>query len=213
MAAGTAVRRLEYGWVIVATLCVTETVSWGIIYYGFPVFLQAMERDLGASRIAVTGALSLALGVAALGALPAGRWIDRYGARALMTAGSCLAVALVVAWSRVHSVGALYAVWAAMGAAMAMILYEPAFAAVVQWFPQHRDRALLTVTLAAGFASTIFMPLEAWLLGALGWRASLMLLAALLAAVTIPAHALLLRAPADLGRAHRPGSGDLRSRP
>jgi len=205
MAAGTAVRRLEYGWVIVATLCVTETVSWGIIYYGFPVFLQAMERDLGASRIAVTGALSLALGVAALGALPAGRWIDRYGARALMTAGSCLAVALVVAWSRVHSVGALYAVWAAMGAAMAMILYEPAFAAVVQWFPQHRDRALLTVTLAAGFASTIFMPLEAWLLGALGWRASLMLLAALLAAVTIPAHALLLRAPADLGRAHRPG--------
>jgi predicted MFS family arabinose efflux permease len=200
MAAETAIRRTHYGWVIVATLCVTETVSWGVIYYGFPVFLQAMEHDLHASRIAVTGALSLALAVAALGALPAGRWIDRYGGRALMTAGSCLAVGLVVAWSRVHSVAALYAVWAAMGAAMAMILYEPAFAAVVQWFPQHRERALLTVTLAAGFASTIFMPLEAWLLTVLGWRAALTLLAALLAAVTIPAHALLLRAPGDLGR-------------
>lgn len=173
----------------------TETVSWGIVYYGFPVFLLAMERDLGASRVAVTGALSLALAVAALAALPVGRWIDRYGARGLMTVGSCLAAALLLAWSRVDSVGALYAVWAAMGVAMAMILYEPAFAAVVQWFPRHRDRALLTVTLAAGFASTIFMPLAAWLLAWLGWRAAVAILAAALAAITIPAHALLLRAP------------------
>jgi predicted MFS family arabinose efflux permease len=174
---------------------VTETVSWGIVYYGFPVFLQAMERDLRASRVAVTGALSVALAVAALAALPVGRWIDRHGARGLMTLGSCLAAGLLLAWSRADSIGALYAVWAAMGIAMAMILYEPAFAAVVQWFPQDRDRALLTVTLAAGFASTIFMPLAAWLLAWLGWRAAIAVLAAALAAITIPAHALLLRAP------------------
>ena len=179
----------------------TETVSWGIVYYGFPVFLQAMERDLRASRVAVTGALSVALAVAALAALPVGRWIDRHGARGLMTLGSCLAAGLVLAWSRVGSVGALYAVWAAMGLAMAMILYEPAFAAVVQWFPQDRDRALLTVTLAAGFASTIFMPLAAWLLAWLGWRTAIAVLAAALAAITIPAHALLVRAPEGLGAA------------
>ncbi len=187
--------RVAYGWIVVATLCVTETVSWGIVYYGFPVFLQAMERDLGASRIATTGALSVALAVAAFAAVPVGRWIDHYGARVLMTVGSCLAAALLIAWSRVHSVSSLYAVWAAMGIAMAMILYEPAFAAVVQWFPRHRDRALLTVTLAAGFASTIFMPTEAWLLAWLGWRTAITVLAVGLAAITIPAHALLLRAP------------------
>jgi MFS family permease len=194
-------KRVEYGWIVVATLCVTETVSWGIIYYGFPVFLQAMERDLAVSRVAVTGALSLALAVLALASLPVGRWIDRHGARALMTTGSCLASVLVFAWSRVHSVGALYAVWIAMGVAMAMVLYQPAFAAVVQWFPRRRERALLTITLAAGFASTIFMPLEAWLLAWIGWRAALTILAIFLAAVTIPAHALILRAPAGLGRA------------
>src|SRR5258708_4460429 len=54
----SAMKRMEYGWIIVATLCVTETVSWGIVYYGFPVFLQAMEKDLAVSRVAVTGALS-----------------------------------------------------------------------------------------------------------------------------------------------------------
>jgi hypothetical protein len=35
-------------------------------------------------------------------------------------------------------------------------------------------RALLIVTIAAGFASTIFVPLEAWLVSWLGWRAALM---------------------------------------
>jgi MFS family permease len=206
----------SYGWIIVATLCVTETVSWGVIYYGFPVVLQAMERDLAVSRVAVTGALSLALAISAAAAIPVGRWIDRRGARALMTAGSGLASALVFAWSRVHSIGELYAVWAAMGVAMAMILYQPAFAAAVQWFPRHRERALLTITLAAGFASTIFMPLEAWLLAWIGWRAALAALGALLAVITIPAHALVLRPPEHLGRGpdadgHLPAGATLRA--
>jgi len=188
--------RLDYGWVVVAGLCVTETVSWGILYYGFPVMLRPMEAELGFSRVELTGAFSVGMGLAALAALPVGRWIDRHGARALMTLGSCLAVGLVLLWSRVQSLPALYAVWGAMGLALAATLYEPAFAAVVGWFTTgHRDRALLTVTLAAGFASTIFMPLEAWLVQRLGWRTTLVVLATILAVVTIPIHALLLRRP------------------
>lgn len=188
--------RLDYGWVVVAGLCVTETVSWGILYYGFPVMLRPMEAELGFSRVELTGAFSVGMGVAALAALPVGRWIDRHGARALMTLGSCLAVGLLLVWSRVESLAALYAVWAAMGLALAATLYEPAFAAVVGWFGSgHRDRALLTVTLAAGFASTIFMPIEAWLVERLGWRASLVALAVALAVLTIPIHALVVRRP------------------
>jgi hypothetical protein len=36
-----------YGWRIAATLAVTETVSWGVLYYAFAVFLAPMQRDLG----------------------------------------------------------------------------------------------------------------------------------------------------------------------
>jgi len=189
---------------------VTETISWGIIYYSFPVFLRAMEVDLGASRVGVTGALSAALAVSAVAALPVGRWLDRCGPRALMTAGSCLAAVLVLAWSRVESLTALYAIWCAMGLAMATTLYEPAFAAVVQWFTSHRDRALLVVTLAAGLASTIFMPLAAWLLGRFGWRTAAELLGILLAVTTIPIHALVLR-PARHHDSPVPGIAALRA--
>jgi MFS family permease len=175
-------------------------VSWGILYYGFPVMLRPMEADLGFSRAQITGALSIGLLTSALVALPVGRWIDRHGARGIMTAGSCLATALLLAWSRVESLAALYAVWALMGVALGATLYEPAFAAVVGWFPlEGRDRALLVVTLVAALASTIFMPFEAWLVGRLGWRGTLTTLALILAVATIPIHALLLRRPPRLG--------------
>src|SRR2546422_9114639 len=92
-----------------------------------------MEADLGWSRVEITGAFSMGMGVAALAALPVGRWIDRHGARALMTAGSCLGTVLLLVWSRVESLPALYAVWCLMGLALAATLYEPAFAAGVGW--------------------------------------------------------------------------------
>ena len=197
--------RLDYGWIVVAGLSVTETVSWGILYYGFAVFLRSMEIDLRASRVEVTGAFSAGLLVAALASIPVGRWIDRHGARSLMTGGSCLGVALMLAWARVESVRALYVVWCVMGLALAATLYEPAFAAVVGWFTRGRDRALLVVTLAGGLASTIFMPLEAWLLGRQGWRGAIVTLAIVLAIATIPIHALVLRrAPR---RAYTDGEG------
>src|SRR5260370_12664317 len=68
---------LSYGWTVVGTLCVTEIVSWGIMYYRFPVFLAAIESDLGSSRVAITGAFTLGLAVAALAALPVGPRLDR----------------------------------------------------------------------------------------------------------------------------------------
>jgi MFS family permease len=173
---------------------VTEVVSWGILYYGFPVFLASLERDLDASRAAVTGAFTVGMGIAALGALPAGRWLDRHGPWALMTLGSCLGTALLVAWSRVESLAGLYVIWTLMGLALAATLYEPAFGAVVRWFPlQNRDRALTIVTLAGALASTIFMPIAAWLVERGGWRQALLVLAAILAALTILPHAVVLK--------------------
>ena len=191
----------------------TEVVSWGILYYGFPVFLAPLERDLGASRAAVTGAFTVGMGIAALGAPPVGRWLDRRGPWALMTLGSCLGTALLVAWSRVESLAGLYAIWALMGLALAATLYEPAFGAVVRWFPlENRDRALTIVTLAGALASTVFMPIAAWLVVHGGWRQALLVLAVILAVLTIPAHAVVLRrepphlAPGSRGAPRGPGA-------
>jgi MFS family permease len=178
---------------MLAGLSFAETVSWGIVYYAFSVFIRPMEIELGWSRAQVTGAFSLALLVGGIAAVPVGHWLDAHGPRALMTAGSVAAVALLIAWSRVESLAGFYLVWIGLGLAMAAILYEPAFAIVAAWFVRHRHRALTVLTVCAGLASTIFVPLAGWLLVRQGWRSAVATLAAILAATTIPIHALLLR--------------------
>jgi MFS family permease len=192
--------RFYYGWAIVGTLALTETVSWGVLSYAFSVFLVPMRRELGWSEATLTGAYSLGLLLAGLAAPLVGRWIDGRGPRHLMTAGSVLGVLLVLSWSRVHGLVAWYLIWAGMGLAMAATLYEPAFTAITAWFERDRAKAFLLVTIAAGFASTIFLPLSGWLVDRLGWRGALVALAAILGGLTILPHGLILRRrPEDLG--------------
>lgn len=193
--------RLYYGWVMALALAVTTTISWGILYYAFSVFLVPMEAELGA-RAQLSGAFSLALLVSGIAAIPVGRWVDRHGARGLMTAGSLAAAGLVWAWANARSLPALYLIFAGLGLAMAAVLYDPAFAVLAVWFQRRRRRAMTLLTLVAGLASTIFVPLSTWLLGQLGWRGALTALAGLLLVVTLPLHALVLRRrPHDLGLA------------
>lgn len=78
---------------------------------------------------------------------------------------------------------------------MASTFYQPAFAALTRWCAPDHVRALTLVTLAGGLASTVFAPLTAILAQHLSWRHTYLVLAGILAAITIPAHALALRAP------------------
>lgn len=191
---------LYYGWVITFTLAVTETISWGIMYYAFTVFITPMERELGWTRTELTGGFSLALLVMGVMAFPVGAWIDKHGARLLMTVGSVLASALIAAWSQVTDVLSFYLIWAGLGVCGAAVLYEPAFAVIATWFTRRRSRALAIITFAAGLASTIFIPLSDLLLTWMGWRDAVLTLGVLLAVTTIVPHALVLRRhPSDLG--------------
>ena len=182
-----------YGWAIAGTLAVTETASWGVLYYAFAVFLVPMQEEMGWSRAAVTGAYSLGLLVSGLAAPLVGHWLDRHGPRGLMTIGSTAGAALLLVWASVEDLLVFYLVWVGIGLAMAATLYEPAFAVLAKWFERGRARALLLVTLAGGLASTIFLPLSAWQVEAQGWRGALFALAAILALLTILPHALVLR--------------------
>lgn len=192
--------RIYYGWVILAALAVTQVTSWGIVYYAFGVVLEPMRAELGWEQATLTGAFSLALLVSGFAAVPFGRVLDRHGARALMTAGSVAAALLLLGWSTVEGTGAYYGVWAGLGVAMAAILYEPAFAVLAAWFERDRAKAMLLLTIAGGLASVVFVPVTSVLTGRFGWRSAIAALAVLLAVVTVPAHALVLRRrPADLG--------------
>ncbi len=184
---------MSRGWPLVWALAAAQLVSWGSIYYAFSLFIVPMEAELGWSRAALNGALSLGLLVSGLCAYPVGAWIDRRGGRAVMTLGSALAAALLAAWSRVESLLAFYAIWLGLGAALAATLYEPVFAVITRRFPESFGTRITALTLIGGFASTVFIPLTQLFIARLGWRDALLALALCNLLLCLPVHALLLR--------------------
>ncbi|WTW93513.1 MFS transporter [Streptomycetaceae bacterium NBC_01309] len=180
---------------VLVALCVTEITSWGILYYAFPVLAPAITEDTGWSTSAATAAFSVALAVSGIVGIPVGRMLDRRGPHLLMTAGSVVAslAVLVVAWA--PNLLWFTAGWVLAGVAMSAILYQPAFAALTRWYGPKHLAALTTVTLVAGLASTVFAPITVALSHWLSWRGVYVVLAVVLAVVTIPLHAIVLRRP------------------
>jgi predicted MFS family arabinose efflux permease len=195
---------------LVGWLSLTQLITWGSVFYTFSLLMEPVERELGMTRAQSSLAFSLALLAEGALAYPVGRWIDRGYERAVMTGGSLLVAACLALHSVVDSIWAFYAVWVGLGAALAATLYNPVFAVVTRRFPQDFRRAIITLTFLGGLASTVFIPLSAWLIHSLGWRHALWVLAAIHLLVCVPLHARQLRgappAPADAGAGPRDGS-------
>ena len=178
---------------LVLWLSLAQLITWGSVFYTFALLLAPVERELGLTRAQSSLAFSLALLAEGVIAYPVGRWIDRGHERAVMTIGS-LAVAAGLAWHAfLHSLAAFYAVWLLLGAALAATLYTPVFAVVTRRYPGDFRRAIITMTFLGGLASSVFIPLTAWLIAQFGWRNALLVLAALHLLVCAPLHAICLR--------------------
>ncbi|MFE5647051.1 MFS transporter [Rhodococcus sp. NPDC056516] len=178
---------------VLVALCLTEITSWGILYYAFPVLSVAISHDTGWSSAVIVAAFSVSQLVAAVVGIPVGRILDCRGPRWVMTAGSVLAVPALVVIATAHTLPIFFAGWMIAGIAMGAVLYPPAFAALTRWYGDNYVKALMILTLAAGLASTVFAPLSVALADRFDWRTTYLVLAVILAVITIPGHLWGLR--------------------
>jgi len=182
---------------ILWVLSLGQLITWGLVYYTFPLFVAPMEADLGWSRNDLYGALSVGLMVAGLCSIPVGAWIDRGHGRKLMTGGSLLAAIMMFAWSRTHSLPAFYGIWIGLGACQSVTLYEPAFAVITRVYGPRFRQAILLMTFIGGLASTFGIPFAQLLIDRIGWRPTLVVLAAINLGVAIFIHALFMPGPRE----------------
>lgn len=175
-----------------AAMCVAQTTSWGLLFYSLPAAVAPISQETGWSDTAITGALSAGLVVSAIAGLKVGSVLDSRGPRTVMTLGAVIGVVALalVAWS--PTLPLFYLAWLVAGFAQSAVLYPPAFAVITRWYGPRRVRPLMTLTLVAGLSSTIFAPLTAYLIEQFGWRTSYLIMAGILAAVSVPLHALFL---------------------
>lgn len=183
---------------ILWVLSLGQLITWGLVYYTFPLFVVPMENELGWSRTEMFGALSAGLLAAGLCSIPVGAWIDRGHARLLMTGGSLLSAILMFAWSQVESLPLFYVIWLGLGASQSVTLYEPAFAVITRVYGPRFRHAILVMTFVGGLASTFGIPFAQLLIERIDWRPTLVVLAVINLAVAVLIHALFVPGPKEV---------------
>lgn len=178
-------------WRIVYLLAFTQIVAWGSLYYAFAIVAHDIQAELGWRTEIVFGAFSWSLLVAGLASTPAGVLIDRFGGRPVMGIGSLVSGLGMIGIGSAHSVALYFAAWTAVGAGMAMVLYEAAFATINREFLLNARKGISVLTLFGGLASTVFWPLTLKLNSMLGWRDTYLVYGMVHIALCAPMHAML----------------------
>src|SRR3954449_2964710 len=196
-------REFMFGpWRAVAVLGVTQILAWGTVFYPPVMTVPLIAADSGFSFTFAMGGFSAGLLAAGFVSPTIGSLIDRYGGHRVMPFGSLAGAAGLVALTYASHPVAYFAVWILLGVALAVSLYDPAFATLGRIFGAKARQPITVLTLAGGFASTVSWPATYALLGPLGWQGTYLVYAALLAFVAAPLHAFALprtRAAHDVG--------------
>ncbi|NLU71025.1 MFS transporter [Streptomyces sp. HNM0574] len=167
----------------------------------FGAFVPAWQDDLDVSRgtISLVGTASFV--IYGLTQPLVGRLSDRYGARAVLSAGVVVAGLGLVASSQAPDVAwlaVLYGLLASLGFSAASGV--TAGLVVSQWFTTRRGVAFSFVESGFGAGQFVFVPLSLALIDAYGWSTTLAVEGAALMLVVGPLIAVLLRsAPAEKG--------------
>lgn len=189
-------RRLVY------PLAATVGVGFGAILYGFSVLLTSGGAGGRFSGALLSGAFSGSVLTGAAVAIPIGRYADRHGIRGILGLGGALVGGGFVLFSLAQQPWQLLAAWwLLIGPGSAMVLFDPAFVALEQWFePAVRNRAAGTLTLVTGLAGPVFVPATTVAVQSVGWRPAAAMLGALVMGVAWLTAGVALRVaphPAD----------------
>ncbi|MGB3338743.1 MAG: arsenite efflux MFS transporter ArsK [Devosia sp.] len=178
---------------IVWLLGISQILGYGTLYYSFSILAEDVAGSFAWPVSWIYASFSLALLAGGLAAPMAGRRIDRHGGGMIMAIGSVVAAATLLIASLATDPFAFSAGLIAMQVAGSLVLYDAAFAVLVQTTGADAHLRITHLTLIAGFASTIFWPLTSWLHGFLDWRGILMGFAVLNLVACLPIHLLIAR--------------------
>jgi len=192
--------RYFYGWVIVGVALLTGFFSGPGQSYAISEFIPNYMATLHLSRTLVSVLFSVATLAAGLLAVPAGRWVDRAGARLTLTlAAALLAVACGINSLVSSAALLLIAFFLVRLLGMGVMTIVPS-TLVPQWFWRQRGRALSIAALGGVVGVALIPTINTWLIGSVGWQNTWRLWGAGLLLVFVPIGWILIRdRPEPLG--------------
>jgi MFS family permease len=195
-------RRIYYGWWIVAATMLVYMLIVGSCFSAFGLFVKPVSAELDLSRADMNSALILLnLGMAVLAPF-VGRLSDRLPVRVMLIASALLIGASLATLSFSETlmlsagVTAIPLAIGVVGGTMSMSLL------IARWFVVYRGRALTLSVIGNSLAGIVVAPAAGWLIDAEGWRIALLTIAITVTALLLSV-SLLIR--------ERPGPNDVES--
>jgi MFS family permease len=170
LARSPAVPRVYYGWLVLLVAAAAMVGTLPGRTQGLGLVTEPLLADLGLSRVAYARINLWATLAGGLFALGVGRWMDRFGGRALLTLVALALGAVVCEMSRARSTTALAITLTLTRGLGQSALSVISIALVGQWFVRRIDTAmaLYSVVLSLGFM--LAFPLVGGWVAEWGWR-------------------------------------------
>jgi predicted MFS family arabinose efflux permease len=185
-------------WTALGALGLVTIAAYGACYYSFSALIDPVATSTGWPAPALGAVFSAVLLISGIGGPAGGRLLDRAGPRRVFLLAAAIGPAgLLAASFQASFAGFAVAYAAGCGLTGALGFYHVTQATAVRAAPGRTDSAIIWVTIAGALASTVYLPLTAYLAAHLGWRAAIRVQAATLTAAFAVAAIFIPAAPAS----------------
>jgi MFS family permease len=191
-------KKFFYGWWIVAGAFILLFCASGSHFYAFPVFFEAMIKDMGWSRAETAATLSISMFINGVTGIIVGSLIRQIGIRKIMICGSIVAGIGFLLLSSVTRLWQFYVYYGfILSIGIGSIALVPNLTAVENWFQQKRSTALGIANAGIGTGGAVMAPLAAWLISRYDWQTAFLFLATMVTVIGISVSAIIMRNPTE----------------
>jgi len=189
--------RLFYGWVILATFLVINTVSHGLSN-SFGVFFKSIEGEFGLTRMVTSGVFSAHMALGCVVSIIGGWALDRYGPRTIIFLMGLFAGLSLLLTSQAGSSWQLFVTYSLLLSIGTGPIYVVTMATILRWFDKRQGFALGIAGSGAGLGTLAIAPLATHLISNFGWRTAYLLMGLATLLIVIPLSRLLSKGPSKI---------------
>lgn len=192
--------KIHYSYVIVLCCFLIMFVVVGLMMSCAGIFYKPVSEDLGIDIGKFGLYMSLNFLFSTLTLSVAGKLMERYGARVILSVSSAVAGISLMAMSQFDAVWQFYIVGALFGITLAFLLYLGFPTLLNRWFKARMGVFIGICSAGSGIGGVLFNPIGGYLITNYGWRAAYLVFGALILLLVTPVLAVLLRDdPKDKG--------------
>ncbi len=190
----------HYPYIIIFCCVLIMGVIIGLVMSCAGIFYAPVSTDLGVSKGDFGLYMTFVYGFSFFMLSVAGKLIDRYSARWLLTGAAALVGIVYLTMSQYQEVWQFYIAGGVIGISLSFLLYLSYPVLINRWFNARVGFFIGLCSAASGIGGVLFNPLGGYLLQTYGWRNTYLIFGGIILLIVVPLLGLLLRdRPADMG--------------